>query len=212
MNLIGTKAPMFTAPAVIHGDRIVLDFSLHQFLGKKEVVLFFYPKDFTFVCPTELLSFQKYLPEFVDRNVAVLGCSTDTEETHRAWMNTPRNRGGIEGITYPLIADTSKMIAKSYGVLGGDWHKDDAGELVFSGIPIACRSTFLIDQEGIIRYAAVHDFPLGRSVHEILRLVDMWKHVRQFGEVCPVNWKKGDQAFQPTSEAVAQYLAQVDLL
>jgi peroxiredoxin (alkyl hydroperoxide reductase subunit C) len=206
VRLLGTKAPIFNAPAIVDGGTIVTDFSLEQFLGKQEVVLFFYPKDFTFVCPTELLSFQQHLPQFIDRNVALVGCSTDTEETHFAWLHTPKTKGGITGVTYPLVADTSKAISVNYGVLGGDWSYNEANQLVFTGLPIAYRGTFFIDKEGIIRYAAMNDLPLGRNVNEILRIVDMWQHVIQFGEVCPANWAKGDRAIQATTESVSNYL------
>ena len=211
MCLLGTQAPMFQAPAIIDG-KVVADFSLGQFLGKQEVVLFFYPKDFTFVCPTELLSFQKDLPRFVDKNVALVGCSTDTEETHLAWVNTPREQGGIAGVTYPLVADTSKTIATNYGVLGGDWSYNESGQLIFTGLPIAYRGTFLIDKEGIIRYMAINDLSLGRSSKEILRIIDMWQHVSQFGEVCPANWQKGDQAIHATPESVSDYLTHTPIV
>lgn len=204
--LLGTKAPTFKAPAVLNGTYTTADFSLEQFLGKQEVVLFFYPKDFTFVCPTELLSFQKNLPQFAKRNVALVGCSTDTEETHFAWLHTPLTKGGIEGVTYPLIADTSKTIAANYGVLGGAWSYDETNKLVFKGLPVAYRGTFLIDKEGIIRYLAINDLPLGRHVNELLRIIDMWQHVEAFGEVCPANWAKGNVAMKPTLESVADYL------
>lgn len=206
MNLLGTKAPIVQAPAVIDGKTIVANFSLTQFLGKKEVILFFYPKDFTFVCPTELISFQKHLPQFIERNVALVGCSTDTEETHLAWLNTPKTKGGIAGVTYPLVADTSKTIASSYGVLGGSWSYNERNQITFSGLPIAYRGTFLIDKKGIIRYASIHDLPLGRNVTEILRIIDMWQHVIQYGGLCPVNWAKGDRAMQATPESVSNYL------
>lgn len=206
MCLLGTKAPTFRAPAVRDGTHIEMDFSLEQFLGKQEVLLFFYPKDFTFVCPTELLSFQKALPLFAKRNVAVVGCSTDTEETHLAWLRTPLAKGGIEGVTYPLIADASKTISANYGVLGGTWGYDEADKLIFEGIPVAYRGTFLIDKQGIVRCMAVNDLPLGRDTNELLRIVDRWQHFEAFGEVCPANWVKGDPAMQPTPENVADYL------
>lgn len=187
MHLLGQHAPIFKAPAVIDGRKVISDFSLEQFLGKKEVLFFFYPKDFTFVCPTELLSFQQHLPRVTERNVALVGCSTDTEETHTAWLDTPKAKGGIAGISYPLVADTSKTIAANYGVLGGNWSYNDQNTLIFTGIPVAYRGTFLIDKEGIIRHMAINNLPLGRSIDEILRIIDMWQHVTQFGDVCPAN-------------------------
>ncbi|MEF2229162.1 MAG: peroxiredoxin [Candidatus Cardinium sp.] len=206
MHLLGTKAPVFKAPAVIDGGKVTTDFSLEQFLGNQEVLFFFYPKDFTFVCPTELLSFQQYLPQFIERNVALVGCSTDTEESHTAWLHTPTAKGGIAGVTYPLVADTSKTIVANYGVLGGTWSYNEHNQLIFTGIPVAYRGTFLIDKEGIVRYMAINDLPLGRNISEILRIIDMWQHVTQFGEVCPANWAKGSRAMQATPEGLSNYL------
>ncbi len=207
MSLVGKKAPLFSAPAVVNGEEIVESFSLDQFIGKKEVVFFFYPKDFTFVCPTEILAFQEKLAEFEKRGVAVVGASTDTEETHLAWLMTPKNQGGIEGVTYPLVADTSKTIASNYGVLGGDWDYDEEGNLTFVGNPIAFRGTFLIDKEGVVRQETINDLPLGRNIDEMIRLVDALQYVEKHGEVCPANWEEGKDAMQATREGVAEYLS-----
>lgn len=207
MSLVGKKAPLFNAPAVVNGEEIVEDFSLSQYVGKQEVVFFFYPKDFTFVCPTEILAFQEKLAEFEKRGVAVVGASTDTEETHLAWLCTPKERGGIEGVTYPLVADTSKVIASNYGVLAGDWDYDEEGNLSFSGLPIAYRGSFLIDKEGTVRHETINDLPLGRNIDEMIRLVDALQHVEKHGEVCPANWEDGKEAMQATKEGVASYLA-----
>lgn len=207
MSLVGKKAPEFSAAAVINGIEIVENFSLSQYLGKKEVVFFFYPKDFTFVCPTELLAFQAKLAEFEKRGVAVVGCSTDTEETHLAWLTTPKNKGGIEGVKYPIVADTAKTIATNFGVLGGDYTYNDAGELIFEGAPIAYRGTFLIDKEGIVRHEVVNFFPIGRSIDEELRTVDAWQYSEKYGEVCPANWQQGEEAMKATKEGVADYLS-----
>lgn len=207
MSLVGKKAPLFSAPAVVDGEEIVENFSLEQYLGKKEVVFFFYPKDFTFVCPTEILAFQEKLGEFEKRDVAVVGISTDTEETHLAWLMTSRDKGGIEGVTYPLVADTSKTIANNYGVLAGDWDYDEAGNLSFNGLPIAFRGTFLIDKEGTVRHETINDLPLGRNIDEMIRLVDALHHVEKHGEVCPANWEEGKDAMEATREGVANYLS-----
>ncbi|MFN6944026.1 MAG: peroxiredoxin [Cytophagaceae bacterium] len=207
MALVGKKAPSFVAPAVINGDEIVDDFSLDQYLGKKEVVFFFYPKDFTFVCPTEILKFQELLPEFEKRNVAVVGCSTDTENSHLAWLLTAKDQGGIQGVTYPIVADTAKTIATNFGVLGGDYEYNEEGELVFKGAPIAFRGTFLIDKNGLVRHEVINDFPLGRNVNETLRMVDVLQHNEKYGEVCPANWEEGKDAMQATRESVAKYLS-----
>ena len=206
MSLIGSKAPVFEAPAVINGKTIVHDFSLAQFINHKEVLFFFYPKDFTFVCPTELIAFQEKLSEFEKRDVVVVGCSTDTEETHLAWLNTPRNQGGIQGITYPIVADVSKTVAVNYGVLGGQWTYDEQDNMMFQGNPVAYRGTFFIDKQGRIRHISINDLPLGRNVEETLRTIDMWHHVEQFGEVCPANWQKGQTAMQESREGVSNYL------
>ncbi len=206
MSLIGRKAPNFKAPAVIEGNEIIQDFTLENYLGKQEVLLFFYPKDFTFICPTELISFQENLAEFYQRGVAVVGCSTDTEETHLAWLNTPINKGGIEGVTYPLVADTSKVISSNFGVLGGNWTYGEDDNIQFEGIPIAYRGTFFIDKEGIIRHQTVNDLPIGRNIQEMLRIIDMWHHVNKHGEVCPANWTTGKRSMKPTPEGVSDYL------
>jgi len=207
MTLVTRKAPAFSAPAVINGNEIVENFSLQQYIGQKYVVFFFYPKDFTFVCPSELIAFQTKLAEFEKRGVAVVGCSTDTEQTHLAWLNTEKNNGGIKGITYPLVADVDKTIATNFGVLAGDYEYNDAGELAFNGIPVALRGTFLIDKEGVVRHGSVNDLPLGRSIDEFLRLVDALQFTEEHGEVCPANWKEGEDGMVPTFDGVADYLS-----
>lgn len=208
MSLVGKSAPLFSETTVIDGNQIVDDFSLGQFVGKQEVLFFFYPKDFTFVCPTELHAFQEKLAEFEKRGVAVVGCSTDTAESHFAWLTTPKNKGGIEGVTYPIVADVSKSISMNYGVLAGDYNYNENGELIFEGVaPIAYRGTFLIDKEGIVRHESVNFFPIGRNVDEYLRIVDAWHHNQEHGEVCPAGWNKGDDAMEATPTGVADYLA-----
>ncbi|WP_291780948.1 peroxiredoxin [Cecembia sp.] len=207
MSLVGKKAPLFSAGAVINGEEIIENFSLEQYIGNKEVVFFFYPKDFTFVCPTEIIAFQEKLAEFEKRDVAVVGASTDTEETHLAWLMTSKDNGGIEGVTYPLVADVAKTIAHNYGVLAGEWNYNEEGQLTFEGAPIAYRGTFLIDKEGVVRHETINDFPLGRNIDEMIRLVDALHHVEKFGEVCPANWEEGKEAMSATREGVASYLA-----
>ncbi|MFT6965952.1 MAG: peroxiredoxin (alkyl hydroperoxide reductase subunit C) [Marivirga sp.] len=207
MSLVGKKAPIFNAPAVINGEEIVNDFSLAQYIGKKDVMFFFYPKDFTFVCPTEIIAFQEKLAEFEKRGVAVVGASTDTEETHLAWLMTPQENGGIEGVTYPLVADGSKSVATNFGVLAGDWNYNEENELIFEGNPVAFRGTFFIDKEGIVRHETINDLPLGRNIDEMIRIVDAWQHVEKFGEVCPANWEEGKEAMTASRESVSSYLA-----
>ena len=198
---------MFSAGAVINGEEIVEGFSLEQYVGKQDVVFFFYPKDFTFVCPTEILAFQEKLAEFEKRGVAVVGASTDTEETHLAWLATPKANGGIEGVTYPLVADVAKTIAHNYGVLAGEWNYNEDGQLTFEGAPIAYRGSFLIDKNGVVRHETINDFPLGRNIDEMIRLVDALHHVEKYGEVCPANWEEGKDAMKATKEGVSNYLA-----
>ncbi|MEN8194860.1 MAG: peroxiredoxin [Bacteroidota bacterium] len=205
--LVGKKAPQFTAKAVLNGNDFVDDFSLDQYLGKKHVVFFFYPKDFTFVCPTELHAFQENLAKFEERNVAVVACSTDTEQSHWGWLQMGKNEGGIKGVTYPIVADTSKTIAKNYDVLDGDYYYDDNDQLQTDGEMVAYRGLFLIDKDGIVRHQIVNDDPLGRNVEEAIRMVDALQFSEENGVVCPANWSKGKDAMPDTHEGVAKYLA-----
>lgn len=206
-SLIGKKAPVFKADAVVNGGEFIENFSLEQYIGKKEVVFFFYPLDFTFVCPTELLAFQAKLAEFEKRNVAVVGCSIDSKFSHWAWLNTDKNNGGIKGVTYPIVADLTKTIAENFGVLAGEYDYDDEGNAIFNGAPVAYRGTFLIDKNGVIRHCVVNDLPLGRSVDETLRMVDALQFFEANGEVCPANWKEGEEGMNASSEGVAEYLS-----
>ncbi len=204
--LVGQKAPSFEAKAVA-GSQIIDDFSLEQYLGEKYVVLFFYPKDFTFVCPTELIRFQEELAEFEARDVAVVGCSTDSEFSHFAWLNTPKEKGGIQGVTYPIVADINKTISEDYDVLAGRYQTDELGDMSVEGELVAYRGLFLIDKSGIVQHQVVNNMPLGRSVKEVLRMVDALQHFEQNGEVCPMDWNKGDTAMIPDQEGVSTYLA-----
>lgn len=206
-SLVGKRAPKFTAPAVVDGTTIVNDFSLDQYLGDKYVVFFFYPMDFTFVCPTELHAFQSKLNEFEQRNVAVVGCSVDSEYSHYAWLNMDKNHGGIQGVTYPVVADFSKAIAENFGVLAAEYEYDDEGSLYCEGNPVAYRGLFLIDKDGIVRHIVINDLPLGRNVDEVIRMVDALQHYEKNGEVCPANWKKGDEAMKATEAGVSDYLS-----
>lgn len=204
--LVGKKAPSFTADAVINGKEIVDNFSLDQFIGKNPVVFFFYPKDFTFVCPSELHAFQAALSEFEARGAKVVACSTDTPESHWGWLQVPKNKGGIEGITYPMVADTTKTISEAYGVLAGEYEYDMEGNLVASGPMIAYRGLFLIDKNGVVMHQLVNNFPLGRNVDEALRMVDALQFFEENGEVCPANWTKGESGMKASFEGVADYL------
>jgi peroxiredoxin 2/4 len=188
--LVGKKAPEFSLKAVVAG-RIEEQYSLASLLGKY-VVLFFYPLDFTFVCPTELHAFQERLVEFENRNAQVVGCSVDSCFSHSAWLNTPRNRGGIQGVEYPILSDINKKVAGDYDVL-----KADEG--------IAYRGLFLIDKQGIVRHQVVNDLPLGRSVDEALRMIDALSFYEHNGEVCPANWKQGNKAMKATADGLVEY-------
>jgi len=204
--LVGKKAPQFEADAVINGGEFVEKFSLTPYLGKKHVIFFFYPMDFTFVCPTELLTFQEKLGEFEKRNTAVVGCSTDSKFSHWAWLNTPKNKGGIQGVTFPIVSDLSKTISENYDVLAGSWdYNEEEDQVSFRGNPVAYRGLFLIDKEGIVRHQVVNDLPLGRSIDEALRVVDALQFYEENGEVCPANWHKGDEGMKPSAKGVAEY-------
>ncbi len=204
--LVGKKAPHFKEKAVLNGVEFVDDFSLDQYLGKKHVVFFFYPKDFTFVCPTELHAFQENLTKFEARNCAVVACSTDTEQSHWGWLQMGKNEGGIKGVTYPIVADTNKTIAKNYDVLAGDYYYDENDELQADNELVSYRGLFLIDKEGIVRHQVVNDDPLGRNVEEALRMVDALQFTEENGVVCPANWTKDKEAMPDTHEGVAKYL------
>ena len=193
-TLVGKPAPLFKAKAVA-ASAFIDHFSLDQFLGKY-VVFFFYPLDFTFVCPTELHAFQELLEEFEKRNAQVVGCSVDSVHCHHAWLQTPKSKGGIQGVDYPLVSDINKTIARDFGVLA-------------EAHGIAYRGLFLIDQQGIVRHQVVNDLPLGRSVYEALRIIDALIHVERHGEVCPANWKSGAKAMNPSHEGLESYYANV---
>ncbi|MGL5690301.1 MAG: peroxiredoxin [Bacteroidales bacterium] len=208
MVLVGRKAPVFKAPAVINGNEIVNDFSLEQYIGEKYVLFFFYPADFTFVCPSELIAFQDSLSEIEKLDTVVVGCSVDSYFSHLKWLQTPLNQGGIQGVTYPLVADQSLLIAENYDVLAGERTFSNNGDEVFEGTPMAYRGLFLIDKEGIVRHQVVNDMPLGRSVEEAIRVLEALQFTEKYGEVCPANWKKGQKGMKPTQEGVAEYLSE----
>jgi len=191
-NLVTKEAPDFTADAV-YADNSIAPLKLSDYRGKN-VILFFYPLDFTFVCPSEILAFNKKLDEFKMRNTEVIGVSVDSKFTHLAWNNTKLEEGGIGNIQYTLVSDLNKNIAREYGILFNE--------------SVALRGLFLIDTKGVIRHAVINDLPLGRSVNEALRMVDALQFVEAHGDqVCPANWQEGDDAMKPTAEGVAGYLA-----
>lgn len=206
--LVGKKAPQFNASAVINGGEIVENFSLEQYAGSKHVVLFFYPKDFTFVCPTELHAFQSRLAEFEKLGTAVVAVSTDTEQSHWGWLQLSKKEGGIKGVTYPLVADTNKTISANFDVLAGNYYFDEQDQMQAEGEMIAYRGLFLIDKDGIVRHQLVNDLPLGRNVDEALRMVKALQFVEENGEVCPADWNEGKSGMNATHEGVASYLSE----
>jgi len=205
--LVGKKAPGFSASAVVNGGEIVDNFTLSQFLGEKYVVLYFYPADFTFVCPTEIIAFQDQLAEFEARNTVVIGVSTDTQFSHWKWLQTEKKEGGIKGVKYPLVADNSLNISRAYDVLAGDFEYNDEGENVFVGNAMAYRGLFLIDKSGVVRHQVVNDMPLGRNIDEAIRMVDALQFFEENGEVCPAGWHKGKAGLVATQEGIASYLS-----
>lgn len=207
--LVGKKAPQFVAKAVVNGGEIVENFSLSSFEGKKYVILYFYPADFTFVCPTEIIAFQEKIAEFESRNVEVIGVSVDSEFSHWKWLQTEPKDGGIKGVKYPLVADGTLTISKAYDVLAGDFvYNHENGELGFEGTPMAYRGLFLIDKAGVVRHQVVNDMPLGRSIEEAIRMVDALQFFEENGEVCPANWSKGKKGLTATQDGIASYLSE----
>jgi peroxiredoxin 2/4 len=193
-TLVTKKAPDFTANAVLGDNTIVGDFNLYKNIGEKGAVIFFYPLDFTFVCPSELIAFDHRLKDFHDRGISVISVSVDSHFTHLAWKNTPVNQGGIGKVGYPMVADLDKSIASNFGVLLG------AG--------IALRGSFLLDKDGTVRHAVINDLPLGRNIDEMLRVVDAMLFTNEYGEVCPAGWNKGDKGMKASTAGVAEYLAE----
>jgi peroxiredoxin 2/4 len=208
-TLIGKKAPVFSSQAVINGGEIIENFSLSQYENEKYVLFFFYPADFTFVCPTEIIAFQKRIEEFEKRNVQVVGCSVDSAFSHWKWLNTAQKEGGIEGVKYPLVADQSLNISHHYGVLAGEYDYNEHGDLEFTGTAQAYRGLFLIDKSGIIRHMLINDMPLGRSVDEAIRVIDALQYCEEHGEVCPADWHEGEKALKASHEGISEYLSKI---
>ncbi|MEW5942558.1 MAG: peroxiredoxin [Pseudomonadota bacterium] len=192
--LVGKPAPDFTATAVMGNNEIIESFNLYANIKGKYAVLFFYPLDFTFVCPSEILAFDHRYQEFKDRNTEVIAISVDSQFTHLAWKNTPVNNGGLGQVKFPMVADLTKQISRDYDVLIND--------------AVSLRGTFLVDRDGIVRHQVVNDLPLGRNIDEAIRMVDALQFFEQHGEVCPAGWNKGKAGMKATPEGVAEYLAQ----
>lgn len=212
MALVGKQFPNITVDAISEmGDNLRINVLEEATKNNKKVLLFWYPKDFTFVCPTELHAFQAALPEFEKRNTMVIGASCDTNEVHFAWLNTAKDNGGIEGVTYPLLADTTRNLSSVLGILDvtSEVYNEELDSVQIEGSNVTYRATYLIDETGKIFHEAVNDMPLGRNVNEFIRLIDAYSHVQTHGEVCPANWEEGKEAMSANRLSTAEYLAKL---
>ena len=210
MALVGKKFPNIAVDAMnSKGETFKLNIFQEAKNKGKKVLLFWYPKDFTFVCPTEIRAFQDALGEFEKRNTVVIGASVDTAEVHFAWLNTEKNNGGIEGVTFPLLADTNRNLSTILDILDiEEGEYDEENDIILAeGSYVTYRATYLIDEDGKIFHESINDMPLGRSVNEYIRLIDAYTHIQEVGEVCPANWKKGDDAMDATRDGVSKYLS-----
>ena len=210
MALVGKKFPNIAVDAMNEmGDTFKVNVLEEAIKNNKKVILFWYPKDFTFVCPTELHAFQAALPEFEKRNTVVIGASCDTPEVHFAWLNTAKDNGGIEGVTYPLLADSNRNLANMLRILDlrSEAYNEETDSYVYEGDNVTYRATFLIDEEGTVFHESVNHMPVGRNVNEFLRLIDAYAHVQTHGEVCPANWENGKEAMSANRQGVAEYLS-----
>jgi len=210
MTAVGKKFPDITVNAMNDmGDTFSLNIFDQAVNKKKKILLFWYPKDFTFVCPTELHAFQESLSEFEKKNTLVVGASCDTAEVHFAWLNTPKDNGGIEGVTYSLLADSNRNLANTLGILDETNERvdDETGVVLVDGDSVPYRATYLIDEEGVVFHEGINHMPIGRNVNEFLRLIDAYKHVQEKGEVCPANWEDGKDAMNANRDGVSSYLS-----
>lgn len=209
MAIVGRQFPNLDVDAMNEmGDTFKLNVLEEAKNKNKKVLLFWYPKDFTFVCPTELHAFQEALEEFEKRNVMVIGASCDTPEVHFAWLNTPKDDGGIEGITYPILADTNRNLAGTLDILDVEVeYNDELEDHILTGDNVTFRATYLIDEEGTVFHEGINHMPVGRNVNEFLRMIDAYSHVQKNGEVCPANWEEGKEAMNANRDGVASYLA-----
>ena len=209
MSYVGKKFPNITVNAIDEmGDTFKLNVVEKATSENKKVLLFWYPKDFTFVCPTEIHAFQEKLQDFENRNTMVIGASCDTAEVHFAWLNTSKDNGGIEGVTFPLIADTTRELSEDLDILDirREWDPESLHHTT-EGDNVTYRATYLIDEDGKVFHESVNDMPLGRNVDEYIRLIDAYTHVQKHGEVCPANWEEGKEAMSATREGVSTYLS-----
>lgn len=209
MAFVGKKFPNFNVNAMNEmGETFSLNVLEEATKNNKKVLLFWYPKDFTFVCPTELHAFQAELGEFEKRNTIVIGASCDTAEVHFAWLSTSKDNGGIEGVTYPILADSNRNLANALDILDttNETYDEETGFVTVEGDNVTYRATYIIDEEGTVVHESINHMPLGRNVKEYLRLIDAYTHVQEKGEVCPANWEEGKDAMQATSKSTAAYL------
>ena len=210
MAFVGKKFPNLSVNAMNEmGDNFKINILEEAQKNNKKVLLFWYPKDFTFVCPTELHAFQDALADFEKRNTMVIGASCDTAEVHFAWLNTPKDNGGIEGVTYPLVADSNRNLSAVLDILDAteQQYDENSGVVLLEGDNVTYRATYLIDEEGTVFHEGINHIPLGRNVQEFIRLIDAYAHVQKNGEVCPANWEKGKEAMSANRDGVANYLA-----
>ncbi len=210
MSFVGKKFPNLNVTAIDEmGDNKTINIFEEATKNDKKVLLFWYPKDFTFVCPTELHAFQAALPEFEKRNTIVIGASCDTAEVHFAWLNTAKDNGGIEGVSYPLVADSNRNLASILDILDVSAvdYNDEYDVEIITGDCVTYRATYLIDEEGTVFHEGINHMPLGRNVNEFIRLIDAYSHVQNHGEVCPANWEEGKEAMKADRKGTAEYLA-----
>ena len=210
MSIVGKKFPDLKVNAMNEmGDTIQVNVLEEAVKNNKKVLLFWYPKDFTYVCPTELHAFQEALPEFEKRNTIVIGASCDTAEVHFAWLNTPKDNGGIEGITYNLLADSNRNLSSLLGILDAtnERYDEETGVVMIDGDNVSYRATYILDEEGIVYHEGINNMPIGRNVNEYLRIIDAITHNQTHGEVCPANWEDGKDAMAGSSKATADYLS-----
>jgi peroxiredoxin (alkyl hydroperoxide reductase subunit C) len=210
MAFVGKKFPNLSVNAMNEmGDTFKINILEEAQKNNKKVLLFWYPKDFTFVCPTELHAFQDALADFEKRNTMVIGASCDTAEVHFAWLNTPKDNGGIEGVTYPLVADSNRNLSAVLDILDAteQQYDENSGVVLLEGDNVTYRATYLIDEVGTVFHEGINHMPLGRNVQEFIRLIDAYAHVQKNGEVCPANWEEGKEAMSANRDGVANYLA-----
>lgn len=210
MSFVGKKFPNLSVNAMNEmGDTFQINVLEEAVKKNKKVLLFWYPKDFTFVCPTELHAFQQSLAEFEKRNTIVIGASCDTAEVHFAWLNTPKDQGGIEGVTYSLLADSNRNLSSTLGILDitNEEYNEETGVVTVDGDNVTYRATYLIDEEGTVVHEGVNFMPIGRNVNEFLRIIDAYTHVQEKGEVCPANWEEGKEAMNANRAGVLEYFA-----